>query len=184
MRARMALLVAMTLIVGIAGYTGFRVFRHFDVGGATGIGLIVVAATVGIASFFSPCSFPLLLTTLSRQAATDPDHRMRGALRFAAGASIGAVLFVGAFGFVLSLGGGVIASQFTFASTQGRTLRAVVGVFLIIMGLAQLGKVRIPFGNLAQLAEPIDRQRAAIGDETKLTSNILYGFGYLVAGFA
>ena len=183
LRARMTLLVVVTLIVGIAGYVGFRVFRQFDVGGASGVGLIVVAATVGIASFFSPCSFPLLLTTLSRQAATDSDHRMRGALRFAAGASIGAVAFVGAFGLVLSLGGGVIAQQFTFASTQGRILRVVVGVFLIVMGLAQLGRVRIPFGNLAQLAQPIDRRRAAIGDETKFSSNILYGFGYLIAGF-
>ena len=183
LRARMTLLVVVTLVVGAAGYVGFRVFRQFDIGGATGIGLIVVAATVGISSFFSPCSFPLLLTTLSRQAATDPKHRMRGALRFAAGTSIGAVAFVGAFGLVLSFGGGVIARQFTFASTQGRVLRAAVGVFLIVMGLAQLGRVRIPFDNLAQLAQPIARQRAKIGDETRFTSNILYGFGYLVAGF-
>jgi cytochrome c biogenesis protein CcdA len=183
LRARMTLLVVVTIIVGVAGYIGFRVFRQFDVGGATGIGLIIVSATVGIASFFSPCSFPLLLTTLSRQAATDPQHRMRGALRFALGASIGAVTFVAAFGVVLSLGGGVLASQFTFASTQGRILRAVVGLFLIVMGLAQLGKIHIPFGNLAQLAQPIDRRRAEIGDETKFTSHVLYGFGYLVAGF-
>jgi cytochrome c biogenesis protein CcdA len=183
LRARMTLLVVVTLIVSVAGYVGFRVFRQFDVGGATGIGLIVVAATVGIASFFSPCSFPLLLTTLSRQAATNPDHRMRGALRFAAGASIGAVAFVTAFGLLLSIGGGVIARQFTFASTQGRVLRTIVGMFLIVMGLAQLGRVRIPFGNLAQLAQPIDRRRAEIGDETKFTSRVLYGFGYLVAGF-
>ncbi len=183
LRARMGLLVIATLVVGLAGYVGFRVFRGFDVDAATGAGLIVVAATVGIASFFSPCSFPLLLTTLSRQAASDSRHRMRGALRFAAGTSIGAVFFVAGFGLLLSVGGGVIARQFTFASAQGRVLRAVVGVVLVTMGLVQLGRIRLPFSSVSHLAEPIDRRRADVGDDTKFVSHVLYGFGYLVAGF-
>ncbi|MCL1598047.1 MAG: hypothetical protein M3094_02600, partial [Actinomycetia bacterium] len=49
LRARMALLVVVTIVVSLIGYIGFRVFRSFDVGAATGAGLIVVAATVGIA---------------------------------------------------------------------------------------------------------------------------------------
>ncbi len=178
----MGVLVAVTLVIAAAGYVGFRVFRQFDVGGATGAGLLVVAATVGIASFFSPCSFPLLLTTLTRQA-TDTKHKMRSALRFATGASLGAVGFVAAFGLVLSIGGGVLARQFTFDSAQGRILRIVVGGVLIVMGLVQLSIIRIPFGRLTALAQPIDRRRAELGDESRFASHVLYGFGYLVAGF-
>jgi len=182
-RARMGLLIFATLVVALAGYIGFRVFKQFDVGAATGAGLVVVAATVGIAAFFSPCSFPLLLTTLTRQASASPDHRGRSAFRFAAGASIGAVSFVIGFGLLLSVGGGVIASQFGFDSPQGRVLRVVVGITLIVMGLVQLGKIRVPFDNLTRLAQPIDRARAGISDETRFSSHVLYGFGYLVAGF-
>jgi cytochrome c biogenesis protein CcdA len=184
LRARMALLVVVTLVVGLAGYIGFRVFREFDVGGATGIGLVVVAATVGIAAFFSPCSFPLLLTALTRQVTAAPERRTREALRFASGASIGAVAFVAGFGLLLSLGGGAIARLFSVDSAQGRILRVVVGIVLIVMGLVQLRVINLHFSGMARLAEPVDRKRAAIGDETKFMSHVLYGFGYLAAGFS
>ena len=180
----MLLLFAATITVGLAGYVGFRVFRQFDVGGATGIGLAVVAATVGIAAFFSPCSFPLLLTALTRQITAEPEHRTSGALKFASGASIGAVTFVAGFGLLLSLGGGAIANVFSIDSAQGRILRVVVGVVLIVMGLVQLRVINIRFSGMTRLAEPVDRKRAAIGDETKFSSHVLYGFGYLAAGFS
>lgn len=184
LRARMTLLVVATIVVGLAGYVGFRVFRQFDVGGATGIGLVVVAATVGIAAFFSPCSFPLLLTALTRQITSEADNRTRHALSFAAGASIGAVTFVAGFGLLLSLGGGAIAQLFSLESSQGRILRIVVGVVLITMGLVQLRVINVQFRGMTRVAEPVDRKRAAIGDETRFTSHILYGFGYLAAGFS
>lgn len=183
LRARMALLVAATLVVALAGYVGFLVFREFDVGAATGTGLIIVAATVGIAAFFSPCSFPLLLTTLTRQSASTPERRIREALRFATGASIGAVAFIATFGLLLSIGGGAIARQFTFDSLQGRTLRVIVAVVLILMGLVQLRMIRIPFASLSRLAGPIHRRRAASTDESRFSNHVLYGYGYLVAGF-
>ncbi|MCL1593401.1 MAG: hypothetical protein M3132_03500 [Actinomycetia bacterium] len=184
LRARMLLLFAATITVGLAGYVGFRVFRQFDVGGATGIGLAVVAATVGIAAFFSPCSFPLLLTALTRQITAEPEHRTKEALKFASGASIGAVTFVAGFGLLLSLGGGAIANLFSVESAQGRVLRVVVGVVLIVMGLVQLRVINMRFSGMTRLAEPVDRRRAAIGDETKFSSHVLYGFGYLAAGFS
>ncbi len=184
LRTRMALLVIITLVVGFAGYVGFRLFRSFDVGGATGVGLVVVAATVGIAAFFSPCSFPLLLTTLARRATTSPEHRARDTLRFATGASVGAVAFIVGFGLLLSLGGGAIARLFSFDSAQGRILRVVVGIVLIVMGLVQLPVVDLHFSAMTRIAEPIDRRRAAIGDETRFSSHVLYGFGYLAAGFS
>jgi len=184
LRARMALLVTVTIVIGLAGYVGFRVFRQFDVGGAAGIGLVVVAATVGIAAFFSPCSFPLLLTAVSRQITSEPENRTKHALSFATGASIGAITFVAGFGLLLSLGGGAIAQLFSLESAQGRILRIVVGIVLIIMGLVQLSVINVQFRGMTRLAEPIDRRRATIGDETRFTSHILYGFGYLAAGFS
>lgn len=182
-KARRAILVGATVLVAISGYIGFLTFKAFDIRGATGAGVGVVAATVGIAAFFSPCSFPLLLATLTRQVESTQEHRARSAFRFGLGVSIGAVAFVAMFGLILSLGGAALARQFTFASTQGRILRGVVAGLLIVMGLIQLGRVRNPFGRLTRLAEPIDRARSDLGDETKLTSHVLYGFGYLIAGF-
>lgn len=182
-KSRRAILFVATLLVAFAGYVGFLTFKAFDVGGATGAGIAVVAATVGIAAFFSPCSFPLLLATLTRRVNRTQEHRARSAFRFALGMSIGAVAFVAMFGLVISLGGGALARQFTFASTQGRILRGVVAGLLIVMGLIQLGKIRNPFARMTRLAEPIDKARRNVGDETKLRSHILYGFGYLIAGF-
>lgn len=180
---RRVLLIGATMLVAGVGYIGFLTFKSFDVSATTGAGIAVVASTVGIAAFFSPCSFPLLLTSLTRQIDAEPQRHGRTAFRFALGSSIGAVAFVALFGLVMSIGGAAFAQQFTFASNQGRLLRAVVATVLIVMGLIQIGRVRNPFGGLTRLVEPIDRARRDVGDDSSLRSHVLYGFGYLVAGF-
>jgi cytochrome c biogenesis protein CcdA len=178
------LLVAGTLLVALSGYIGFRVYP--SIGGDSGFGaaLVAVAAATGFAAFFSPCSFPLMLTMLGRQASSDTRHgRLRPALRFALAASIGAVAFIVGFGVLLSVGGGTIARQITFTSGPGRALRVAVGLLLITMGLVQLGRIRIPFFRLAALATPIERRWRESEHPDRFTNHVLYGFGYLIAGF-
>jgi cytochrome c biogenesis protein CcdA len=145
---------------------------------------MALATATGFAAFFSPCAFPLMLTTLGRQADTGTGYtRLKPALRFALAASIGAVAFLVGFGLLLSLGGEGIARQVTFTSTPGRALRIAAGTLLITMGLVQLGKVTIPFFKLSTLATPIDRKRNKKGDPDRFFGHVLYGFGYLIAGF-
>jgi cytochrome c biogenesis protein CcdA len=180
-RARWALLIAATLLVSLTGYGGFRLYP--TIGSATGLGLLVVAAAAGFAAFFSPCSFPLLLTLVARQAAEKGSQRIRSAFRFATGASLGATAFLLGFGLLLSLVGGTVADYITLTSTGGRMLRVVVGVVLIVMGLVQLGTVRLSFSRLASLAAPIESRRSETGDPQRFLNHVLFGFGYLVAGF-
>lgn len=180
-RARWVLLLASTLLVGLVGYGGFRLYPM--IGSGTGLGLLVVATATGFAAFFSPCSFPLLLTFVARQTAEVGSERIRSGLRFAAGASIGATAFLMGFGLLLSLVGGTVADYITFTSASGRLLRVGVGAVLIVMGLVQLGRVRLSFSRLARLAAPIERKRSATGDPHGFLNHVLFGFGYLVAGF-
>jgi cytochrome c biogenesis protein CcdA len=183
-RARFSVLVAGTLLVALAGYIGFRVFPSIGNGSGSGAALVGVAAATGFAAFFSPCSFPLMLTMLGRQADSETGHRrLTPALRFAFAASLGAVAFVVGFGVVLSLGGGTVARQITFTSGPGRALRVAVGLLLITMGFVQLGRIRIPFFKLAALATPIERRWRTAENPDRFSNHVLYGFGYLIAGF-
>ena len=50
------------LVAGLAGYVGFVAFVAAD--RAVAAGTMFLAAATGFAAFFSPCSFPLLLTFL------------------------------------------------------------------------------------------------------------------------
>ena len=54
-------LTAGVVVVGLVGYLGFVVYPGLDLSAGVGVGLIALAAAAGIASFFSPCSFPLLV---------------------------------------------------------------------------------------------------------------------------
>ena len=104
-QTRFGLVVAGTLLVALVGYLGFRLLPTLGDGSETGAALMALAAATGFAAFFSPCSFPIMLTTLGRQANTRTGRaRLKPTLRFAAGASIGAVAFLAGLGLFLSLG--------------------------------------------------------------------------------
>jgi hypothetical protein len=65
---RYLLLVVAVAVVATAGYVGYVLYPRFDLPAQEGAGLLALAAAAGFASFFSPCSFPLLLGLLGRQA--------------------------------------------------------------------------------------------------------------------
>ena len=68
--ARFSAVAAGLVVIGVAGYAGFVAFVGSDPGVAAGV--MVLAAATGFAAFFSPCSFPLLLTFLARRSADSP----------------------------------------------------------------------------------------------------------------
>jgi len=116
------------LILGLVGYLGFVVYPRLDLSAGVGAGLIVLAAAAGVASFFSPCSFPLLVGMLGRplaERAQSGERRQptRNSLAFATALSLGVVAFLALLGTAIALGGDAIIKDVTFTSTTGRILR-------------------------------------------------------------
>src|ERR671911_50633 len=102
-----AVLALATAAVALIGYLGYVFYPRFDLPAGTGATLLVVAAGAGIASFFSPCSFPLLLSMLARPIAAEAQaggRPFRKAAAFAAALSVGASLFLVMVGLAIAAG--------------------------------------------------------------------------------
>ena len=175
-------LVALASIVAIAGYVGYVLFPRFDLSAAEGAGLLGLAAMAGVASFFSPCSFPLLVAMLGGTTATASDTTPRPVLfgsAFAVGAAVSLVLAGG----VIALGGEALFSNVTFASPAGIAIRSIVGVLLIVLGLAQTGRLPISMHRVSRLAQPLLRAHARLHRDRPVAGFAAFGFGYVLAGF-
>lgn len=181
------LLASMVAILALAGYAGYVLYPRFDLPAETGIGLLVLAAGTGIASFFSPCSFPLLVTLLSRESGARPgqsDARMRRTLGFATALALGATAFLILTGVGIALGASALFEGVTFTSTIGRAIRLGIGVLLIVLGLIQVGVIRAAFGGgMHAVTTPIMRRQARLRREHQTAGFGLFGFIYILAGF-
>lgn len=182
---RYSLLVLAILAVGTAGFIGYVAYPRFDLPRGTGIGLVGLAAAAGVASFFSPCSFPLLATLLIRDSQPDDARpvRVRRALGRAIWIAAGAATFVIVLGLFIAAGGAGLASSVTFDSVAGRTLRGVVGGGLVIFGLIQIGTIR---ANLRRFEPSVHRllgRQASLRRRRPVAGFFVFGFAYLAAGF-
>lgn len=179
------------LILALAGYVGYVLYPRFDLPGATGIGLLVLAAGAGIASFFSPCSFPLLASLLARETGAVEQRGQAGsrhspsgrALGIGAALAIGAAVFLLLVGTAIALGATALFEGVTFTSTAGMMLRAIVGALLIFLGLIQLDVTPLSFRKADELALPLLREQASFRREHPLAGFGLLGFIYILAGF-
>ncbi len=177
------------LVVGLVGFLGFVVYPSLDLSAGVGVGLVVLAAAAGVASFFSPCSFPLLVAMLGRplgERAQIDDQRQptRNSLAFATALSLGVVAFLALLGTVIALGGEAVIKDVTFTSTTGRVLRITVGTFLILVGLIQLGRITVRLRRFEPALKRFLRsQRREVPGQPELLRFGLFGFGYLAAGF-
>ncbi len=179
------LLAAIVGVLALAGYTGYVLYPRFDLPAATGIGLLVLAAGAGIASFFSPCSFPLLVTLLARESGAPTGGsgpRLPRALSFATGLALGASAFLLVTGVAIALGASALFEGVTFTSTAGRVIRLVVGALLILLGLIQVGLLPVSFSAHA-VTNPLMRRQARLRRERPALGFGLFGFGYILAGF-
>ena len=171
-------------LLTLAGYTGYVVYPRFSLPAGSGATLLALAAMAGIASFFSPCSFPLLLTLLARATRTENgSKRFWPAMRFAGALSLGASLFLLLAGGALALGASSFFREVTFTSPAGRVIRSVVGTVLILMGLIQLGKLPNIFDQTWRVAAPLLKTQARMRQSNPTLSFGLYGFAYILAGF-
>lgn len=169
------------ILLAVGGYGGYVLYPRFDLPAATGIGLLALAATAGIASLFSPCSFPLLMTLLAREA--EGNGRATRIFRFAGVFALGASLFLLLIGAAITLGAAPLFARVTFTSTAGRILRAVVGLVLIAFGLWQVRGESLNIGWLHELLQPLWQAQARLRRERSPLGVGLYGFGYVLAGF-
>jgi len=176
-RARYVSVAAGVLLVGIAGYVGFA--RFVDSDQRIGAGVMALAAATGFAAFFSPCSFPLLLTFLARRADESRKTALAGALRVGAGTAFLLIVLA----IVIVAGGSALAQVVEFDSTAGRGFRLLVGMLLIFLGLAQARLIKVRMRWRDQVASTAGR----VLDPSKATNpargDVMYGFGYLLAGF-
>jgi copper chaperone CopZ/cytochrome c biogenesis protein CcdA len=182
--ARYGVLVAAVGAIAVAGYVGYLLYPRFDLPAVEGAGLLGLAAAAGIASFFSPCSFPLLVGLLGRQAATQAaGAKSARPLVFGGALALGAATFMLLAGAVIAAGGEALFAGVTFTSTAGIAIRSIVGVLLILFGLIQLGRLPVSFHAVERLAGPISRRQATLRREKPVAGFALFGFGYVLAGF-
>ena len=185
-RARYRAWVLGAVVLGLAGYAGYVLYPRFDLPAGAGAGLLVLAIAAGVASFFSPCSFPLLVTMLARPLASVGDagsRPLRRALGYAGALSVGAGGFLTLTGGALAFGAGSLVEGVTFTSTTGRMLRVVVGAALILFGLVQLNRIRVNLRRFEPALHGVLRNQAALRRRRPLAGFVLFGFVYLLAGF-
>lgn len=175
--ARLATTAIGLVVVAGAGYLGFAAFVESDP--SLAVGVMALAAGTGFAAFFSPCSFPLLLTFLTRRSADSPGAALVSAVRIGGGAA----LLLAIVAAVVALGGSALAAVVEFDSVVGRLFRLGVGLLLVSLGLRQARLWRVEMLWL----DPIARRAARIFDPGRtnqfVRGDVMYGFGYLLAGF-
>ena len=177
------LTIAAVAVVAGAGYTGFRIATPLDLGGEAGAGLVALAAVTGLAAFFSPCSFPLLLGLLAGSDRAVARPRRRDAVATALALGAGAAAFLLVFGIAVGIAGEGLARSVGFSTAGGRILRGFVAAVVITSGLVQLGLISVPLWRVTRIAQPLERRRTAIAGRHPRSAELLYGFGFVVAGF-
>lgn len=187
---RYALLALAVIGLALVGFIGFVVYPSLDLSAGVGAGLLVLAAAAGVASFFSPCSFPLLVGMLGRpfaERAEGQNQRQptRDSLSYAIALSLGVVVFLALLGTVIAFSGDALVKDVTFTSTTGRILRVTVGAFMIFVALIQLNRLEISFRPFEPaLRAFLGQQRhGRIRTQHPFLRFSLFGFGYLAAGF-
>ena len=172
------------LVLALVGYLGYLVYPRFDLPAASGVGLLILATGAGVASFFSPCSFPLLVSTLARpQARVQTSEASVRPFRFAASFALGAAVFLLLLGMAIGLIGGTLLRGVTFTSPPGRILRAAVGLFLIGLGLIQLNRLQVSLRHFEPAIHGLLKRQARLRRSQPTVGFALFGFAYPLAGF-
>ncbi len=180
------LIFVFVVIIG-AGYLGFRVFATTPSLSAANLYLFAVVA--GVASFFSPCAFPLLPSYFSfyQTAGRHTEGARKGtgkALRFGLAAALGVITFALILGVIIAVLGTGVAQGLSISAPESsqfvRIFRGAVGGILVTLGVGQLlgWNLKPTFVDaFAFYTRP--RQ---VGERGPATNLYLYGLGYNAAG--
>lgn len=187
------LLISLLFIIGL-GYGGFRFFAVTVMPHPQSYSLLALAVIAGVASFFSPCAFPLLPGYLSIYAGAgysgnsvavkkgDPARVLR-ILSLGLAAAAGVVTFNLLLGTVIGVFGAGVGKTLSISGPEPsafvRVFRAAVGVILISLGIAQWRGMNLK----PRLADYLSwRTRPARQSSGGKLGLYLYGLGYSAAG--
>lgn len=180
------LLIVFVVVIG-AGYLGFRVFATTPTLSAANLYLFAVVA--GVASFFSPCAFPLLPSYFSfyqnagrhTEGARDRTGR---ALSFGLAAALGVITFALILGAIIAVLGTGVAQRLSISAPEAsqfvRIFRGVVGGILLTLGVVQLLEWNLKPRFVDAIAFYTRPRRE--GERGPATNLYLYGLGYNAAG--
>jgi hypothetical protein len=126
------------------------------------------------------------MTLLSREAidTTGNSTSSRRLIRFALVFSIGAAIFLLITGAAMALGAAPIMARIMFTSPAGRLIRLFTGLVLMGFGWWQFQGRSLNIGWLNSLLQPMWRAEARLRHRRSTLRIGVYGFGYILAGFA
>jgi len=162
-------LVLFAILITVIGILGYFIFLGFMDKNSLIISLLPLAIVAGLASFFSPCVFPLLPTAVITNL--KPDNRRNAFVNGLIGAS-------GVLSFLLFLGltVGLLGQSFGVLLQNNLSLiRGVIGIFLIFLAYKQFSE-KFHFGLLEKLAPKVST------NDSGYKKTYLFGFGYTLAG--
>jgi cytochrome c-type biogenesis protein len=174
------------VVVG-AGYLGFRIFATTPI--LSSANLFLFAGVAGVASFFSPCAFPLLPSYFSfyQTAGRHTEEPRRGAgkaFRFGLAAALGVITFAVILGAIIAVLGTGVAQTLSISGPEPsefvRVFRGVVGAILLTLGIGQLIGWNLKPGFVDAFAFYTRPNRE--GERGPAASLYLYGLGYNAAG--
>ena len=182
-----ASLLTLLALIGL-GYAGFRWFAVGVMPQPEALNLYLLAVVAGLASFFSPCAFPLLPGYLAfyhgaGQSQGDV-NRSGSAIRLGVAAMAGVATFVLVLGLAIALLGAGAAKGLSISgdapSSLVRGIRGMVGIILIALGVGQLTN-RVIKPRAADALAFATRPRRD-GGRSGADGVYLYGLGYVAAG--
>ncbi|RMF79272.1 MAG: hypothetical protein D6737_11885 [Chloroflexi bacterium] len=173
------------LALVVATFAIFLMFPRYEWHIPSNASIFVVAGVAGVASFFAPCSFPLLVTFMTHEVSdtVDDSRSLRRGLQFAAPLALGMTAFLLLVGGILALGGEALFASVTFSSPTGRLLRGLAGMLLLLLGLMQLERLPFHFYGVENLASPLLNMQQKYGRQRPFVGFVLMGFAYPLAGF-
>jgi len=179
-------LVFLATVVGVVA-TGYGIFEYFLKAFSPTAGtlsLLVFAVVAGIATFFSPCSFPLMPGFLTRHLQL-VSGRSKASSVFANGAfaALGTLLFTSVLGLAVVLLGSTFGDSLAISNTTPnlyvQVFRGLVGVALVSLGVLGLrGTGIFHIDSLSSLG----RKMVGNGERRPKLEMFAYGFGYISVG--
>ena len=109
------------------------------------LGPFALALLAGVVSFSSPCCLPLMPGYLSFVSSSSGQSSTSTAVITRSRTMAAAVLFVAGFALTFTLMGAAVSASGSVILAHREALTQVSGVFVITMGLASVGLLRIPF---------------------------------------
>ena len=158
------------ILLAVTGILGYFIFLGFMNKDQLLLSLFPLAVVAGLASFFSPCAFPLLPATVTANLKSNSKSSPLIIGLVSASGLITLLLLVG---LVIAFIGQSLGE---LLQNNLRVIRGVIGIFLVYLAYNQISD-KFHFGLLEKLTPKISTTGGG-----GLKNAYLYGFGYTLAG--